>query len=192
MQQTAKRMQRLLKDLTTYSRVKDSAPVFERTDLNKLLDKAKEDLDSVILEKRVTITSGGLGEATVIPLQFTWMFYNLLSNAIKFSNPLRRPHITINREDVSGDLLHLPGIANGKMYCHISFEDNGIGFDPEYGEQIFEVFKKLHGSDDFPGTGIGLAICKRVVENHQGVILARGKLNEGAVFDIYIPSLQPV
>jgi two-component system CheB/CheR fusion protein len=189
MQQTSMRMQLLLKDLTTYSRVKDSNPVFERADLNGIVKKAKNELKDFINTKEATIISDRLGEADVIPSQFTMLFHNLLSNALKFSHPLRRPVITITRETAKADGLQVPGLIDGEMYCHIQFSDNGIGFDPEYKDQIFDVFKKLHGADDFEGTGIGLAICKRVVEYHHGVITAHGKLNEGAVFDIYIPAL---
>ncbi len=75
-------------------------------------------------------------------------------------------------------------------YCHITFSDNGIGFDPKYKERIFEIFERLHSKDEYPGTGIGLAICKRIVENHKGLITATGEVDKGAQFDIYIPVVE--
>jgi light-regulated signal transduction histidine kinase (bacteriophytochrome) len=106
---------------------------------------------------------------------------------LKFAKPNVAPHIIIKSEVSTGNKLNIEKLEGQKEYCHITFSDNGIGFDPQYEDRIFEVFQRLHSFDDYKGTGIGLAICKRIIENHHGIITATGKLNEGARFDIYIP-----
>ena len=118
---------------------------------------------------------------------------NLIGNALKFSKPNVPPHITIKSIIAPGSMLQnenseLKGrLSQQKKYCHISISDNGIGFDPRYKDQIFEVFQRLYGKDEYPGTGIGLAIVKKIVENHSGIITARSEIDKGASFDIYIP-----
>ena len=97
------------------------------------------------------------------------------------------PHITIKNRVVSGADFEAAGLLEKKKYCRISVSDNGIGFDQQYSDKIFEVFQRLHGKAEYDGTGIGLAIVKKIVENHHGIITARGELNNGATFDIYIP-----
>ena len=111
------------------------------------------------------------------------MMYNLISNALKFSNPHTPPHIKIKSE-----LLLSFSSFDGRGACHISIADNGIGFEQQYSEKIFEVFQRLHGRSEYKGTGIGLSIVKKIVENHKGTITAKGQLNIGATFDIYIPA----
>jgi signal transduction histidine kinase len=95
--------------------------------------------------------------------------------------------VKIESEMVKGNTVDKVSLSPQKNYCHISIADNGIGFDPQYRERIFEVFQRLHGKEEYSGTGIGLAIVKKIVENHHGVITATGELNKGATFDIYIP-----
>lgn len=119
---------------------------------------------------------------------------NLVSNALKFTLPGVNPHIVIKSEIANGNKLNNhflkdnpEKLLSNVIYCHISVSDNGIGFDPEYKYKIFEVFQRLHEYDEYRGTGIGLAICKKIVENHKGIITATGKINEGATFDLYLP-----
>lgn len=114
--------------------------------------------------------------------------HNLISNSIKFSDPEHPPHIKITSEIIKGKDITTKDFSLRKMYCHISVSDNGIGFEPEYSERIFEVFQRLHGRNEYTGTGIGLAIVKKIVENHHGIIKATSELNKGATFDIYIPN----
>src|SRR5690606_1883239 len=118
------------------------------------------------------------------------LFHNLLSNSIKFAHSGRPLHITIGTELVKGATLRDLDLRDDTTYCHITYSDNGIGFDQEYSDKIFELFQRLHGNNEYPGTGIGLAIIKRIVENHEGAIRAKGKLGEGATFNMYIPSDQ--
>ncbi|MBC8005026.1 MAG: two-component sensor histidine kinase, partial [Verrucomicrobia bacterium] len=136
-----------------------------------------------------------LCEARVIPFQFRQLMQNLISNSLKFSNPNLPPHIIMKSKIATGEELwescqpeSQEKLIGKKKYCHIHFTDNGIGFEPEYKERIFEVFQRLHSFEEYAGTGIGLAICRRIIENHGGIITATGKLNEGAQFEIYIPT----
>ena len=115
--------------------------------------------------------------------------HNLIGNALKFSKPEASPHITVTSGIVDGSSLDIPGLSPQKQYCHLSVSDNGIGFNPEYKDRIFEVFQRLHSKEQYKGTGIGLAIVKKIIENHNGVITATGEINKGARFDMYIPVL---
>lgn len=120
---------------------------------------------------------------------------NLIGNSLKFVHPGKPPQILIKSETAEGSKLnnaYLSGrqekLLPGKNYCHITITDNGIGFDPQYKDQIFEVFQRLHGKKEYEGTGIGLSMVKKIVENHHGIITATSELNKGATFDIYIPA----
>lgn len=186
MSQTSSKMQRLLEDLLLYSRVKNSAQNFVKTDLSQILQSVITELHDAISEKAMTIRSEGCSVAMIIPFQFRQLLINLISNALKFVDPERKPQVWVNFETGSGQRFG-PKLLPGTEYCHMTFSDNGIGFDPKYNERIFEVFERLHGSDRYEGTGMGLAICKRIVENHHGLITASGELNRGAKFDIYFP-----
>ncbi len=187
MRQTANRMQELIQDLLTYSRTKNSDRKFERTDLRLIIDDIKKDLEDVIHEKKATIEVINGCEINIMTLQFRQLMQNLVSNSLKFARPTIAPHITMKCENANGcdlsDLKLLPNIN----YCHIVYTDNGIGFSAQYNERIFEVFQRLHSHDEYKGTGIGLAICKRIIENHNGAISASGDLDKGARFDIYLP-----
>ncbi len=118
---------------------------------------------------------------------------NLISNSIKFSRPDLSLKITIeSRNETGAEIAARHAVVNQRLvpdtlYCHIIFADNGIGFEQQYNERVFEVFQRLHGNDKYSGTGIGLSIVKKIVENHNGIITASGEVNNGARFDIYIP-----
>jgi signal transduction histidine kinase len=128
-----------------------------------------------------------LGNANIIAFQFRQLVYNLMSNALKFSSPIRDAIIKIESEIVLGSSTNIESLGMENKYHHISFIDNGIGFEPHFSDRIFEVFQKLHGKETYAGTGIGLAIVKKIVENHAGIIIAIGELDKAAQFDIYIP-----
>lgn len=182
-----KRMQALIDDLLMYSRTKSAERNFEKTDLNIIIDEVKKDLAEVITEKKATIESR-LCETKVIRFQFHQLMQNLISNSLKFSKSDVPPHIIIKSEIAQGSELNNEKLSSKTDYFHIVFTDNGIGFDPQYNERIFEVFQRLHSKEEYAGTGMGLAICKRIIENHNGTITATGKPGEGVLFDIYIPA----
>ena len=143
---------------------------------------------NAIVEKHATIEATELCPVRIIRFQFRQLMHNLIGNALKFSSPDRPPHIVIKSRMVEGGKLTHPQLSPETVYCNISVTDNGIGFEKEYREKIFEVFQRLHSKDEYPGTGIGLAIVKKIVDNHHGIISVTSELNKGARFDIYIPA----
>lgn len=187
MQGASKRMQQLIVDLLSYSRANAAEHHFEMTDLNKVLGDVRELLKETIEQKRATIHAGTLPTINVIPYQFEQLFTNILSNALKFSKPLVSPAIEIACQTISGSLVGNEQVNAKTISHHISISDNGIGFDPQFSERIFQVFQRLHSRDEYAGTGIGLAIVKKIVENHNGIITATSELGKGVRFDIYIP-----
>lgn len=187
-QKSAARMQELIQDLLAFSRLNTADRNFEVTDLRVVIDDVISELSETITEKHAFIDVTELGQAKVIVFQFRQMMQNLLGNALKFSNPAIPPHITVKSRIASGSELNNETLLPGERYCHITVEDNGIGFDPIYSEKIFDVFQRLHRKEQYNGTGIGLAIVKKIIENHNGVVTATGELNKGARFDMYIPA----
>ncbi len=194
-QSAAKRMQQLIDDLLSFSRISTTDHKFEKTELSTIVDEVKNDLKDTIQEKHATINSNELCAANIIPFQFRQLIYNLISNALKFSNPEVPSQITIKSSIVKGSKLNnvMPPdrqekFSSEKNYCHIIVQDNGIGFESHFSERIFGVFQKLHNKEVYGGTGIGLAIVKKIVENHNGIITATSELNKGAMFDIYFPA----
>ncbi|WP_338378670.1 PAS domain-containing protein [uncultured Flavobacterium sp.] len=188
MQKAANRMQTLIQDLLAYSRTNTQERIFERTNLKNIIDEVKEDLSEEISKKKGTIEIGQMCDVKVIPFQFRQLLFNLVSNALKFAKDNHPPIIRIDGEIGLGSKFKNKKLVKDATYCHIQFTDNGIGFEQEYSEKIFVVFQRLHGKEEYNGTGIGLAIVKKIIENHKGVIVAKGELNKGATFDIYIPS----
>lgn len=187
MQEAARRMQRLIEDLLAYSRTNNAEQKFELTDLNEILDDVKEELKEELKETNALIKTKSLCVVNIIPFQFRQLLNNLIANALKFSSPGQSPVIQIESEIKDGISLHEPKLLPQKSYCHISISDNGIGFEQQYSDKIFEVFQRLHSKTEYKGTGIGLAIVKKIVDNHGGVITARSELDKGARFDIYLP-----
>jgi light-regulated signal transduction histidine kinase (bacteriophytochrome) len=194
MRQAAKRMQELIEDLLIYSQTKSSERTFEKTDLRTIIDEIKKDHEEDILKKKAMIVIANRCEINIIRFQFRQLIDNLISNSLKFSVPATAPRIKFTSKTMRGRQLSIenPSLA-GKFslttdYCHLTYTDNSIGFDPKYNERVFEVFQRLHNREEFKGTGMGLAICKRIIENHNGIITASGKLNKGVQFDLYIPA----
>jgi two-component system, sensor histidine kinase len=194
MQVAAWRMKILIQDLLDYSRTGVSEQKLEKADLAKIVKEVENELQEMIHEKKGVVETTNLGKANINPSQFRQVISNLISNALKFSRPGVPPRIVIKSTIAEGGQLQnenpdLSGnrLSPNKNYCHISFTDNGIGFDPQYKDKIFEVFQRLHDETNYSGTGIGLAIVKKIVEHHGGIITATGEINKGASFDIYIP-----
>jgi light-regulated signal transduction histidine kinase (bacteriophytochrome) len=187
MNNAANRMQTLIVDLLAYSRASSADGKFEITHLNSVIEDVKAEFKETIDEKHATIEVGEMGTANVIPFQFRQLMHNIIGNSLKFSNPEIPLYIKIACSNILYNIENSAILTPEKEYTHISIADNGIGFEPQYKDRIFEVFQRLHDKQKITGTGIGLAIVKKIVENHHGIITARGELNKGATFDIYLP-----
>ena len=185
---SAKRMTSLITDLLDYSRLSQVEPTFSDIDLNKILLNVLGDFELLIEQKQAEVKSNELSPIPGIPTQINQLFYNLIGNALKFSHPGRSPKINITGKllpaETRNKFENLPP-ANG--YYEISFADNGIGFNQLYADRIFVVFQRLNMSPDYTGHGIGLAICNKIVSNHNGIIYAKGKADDGAVFTVILP-----
>lgn len=190
MQQAAERMQLLIQDLLSFSRISIAERKFENIDLNIIIEEVKKEFNETIAEKHAIVEAQETCEAYVIPFQFRQLMHNLLSNALKFSNPEIDPFIKITSKIIINEKPRIEGLVPKKEYCHITITDNGIGFDNIYSTKIFEVFQKLHGKEEYAGTGIGLAIVKKIIDNHNGLITANSKPKKGTTFNIYIPTSQ--
>ncbi|SHL13135.1 sensor histidine kinase [Flavobacterium chilense] len=184
---SAKRMRVLIDDLLLFSRTNTTKKEFIKLSLNDLLENAESELAEVIEEKKAMITVSKLPKLAVIPYQIEQLFINLIGNSLKYSREDVAPEIKIESEKVNSgdypDLLEL----NIKKFHKITFTDNGMGFDPQFKETIFVLFQRLHSKTDYPGTGIGLAICKKIVENHKGHIIADSTPGKGSVFTVFLP-----
>ncbi|MBW8361154.1 MAG: PAS domain-containing protein [Kaistella sp.] len=186
MHSSAGRMRTLIEDLLLFSRTTRAEKVFENTDLNSLMHHAQEELQQMIEEKKAVISVEKLPVMEVIPFQVQQLFINLLNNSLKYCKEEVPTFIGVKHEVVnSKDEVVLPN--NNQTYHKFVFSDNGIGFEQQYAEKIFDVFNRLHSRDDYDGTGIGLAVCKKIVENHKGYIFARSEPLCGAVFTVYLP-----
>ncbi len=183
----AERMQNLIDALLNYSGAGNTEITLTPTDLNFIIDEVKNNLHEIIEEKKVVIETSGLPVVKVIQLQFYQLFSNLITNAIKYSKKDTPPYIKISSTVIPGEIIGQLTPEPRTKYWHISIADNGIGFDPQYENKIFELFQRLHGRREYEGTGIGLAICKKIVHNHNGFITANGRPGIGAVFNIYLP-----
>ncbi|WP_298220427.1 sensor histidine kinase [Flavobacterium sp.] len=184
--ESANRMQTLIMDLLAYSRVKTEEFTLENIQLNQIVAEVKNDLEEEIAASHAVITLVGDTEIKAIASQFRQLLTNLISNAIKFSNAETAPEITIESHVVSAHEVPFVN-PSGRDFSKITIADNGIGFDAQYQKRIFELFQRLHTSKEYPGTGIGLAIVKKIVENHQGFITAESPEGQGATFTIYLP-----
>lgn len=184
--EVAQRMQLLIKDILSLTRVSEDENPFEETDLNNLVGDILIDFQQSILEKKVDVIIEKLPILKVNPVLFRLMFENLISNALKFSKEKGDPIIRIF-SSIPDEENVLDKTRSQNNFYRLFVEDNGIGFDQQYASQIFEMFRRLHGTAEYKGTGIGLAICKRIAEKHQGFISARSKENEGTIFTISIP-----
>lgn len=187
MQLAAGRMTKLIQDLLTYSRSNAAEKTFEEVNLNTLLREVASDFTDAINEKNGVISIGPMPTIVGIPFQIRQLFNNLMSNALKFSREGVAPEITILSETLPGSSIDNPNANYEKEYLHVWVTDNGIGFSPQYSTRIFEVFQRLHGKGEYEGTGIGLAICMKIAENHKAIMNASSQPGQGAVFNIYFP-----
>lgn len=183
---SAFRMSELINDVLTYSRLSSSDEHFEYVSLNDVLQHVLGDFEVSILEKGVTVEYDTLPAIDCIPGQLNQLFSNLFGNAVKYSSS--KPVIKIKYNKIKG--AEIVGCANeekAKDFAEISFIDNGIGFEKQYSEQIFKLFQRLHGKTEYSGTGIGLSICKKIVDKHKGYIRAESEPGKGATFTVHLP-----
>ena len=183
----AKRMTDLIEDLLTYSKTTSNLESFDTVDMNEVVEEIiqlhKEEFD----QKKVKFNIGKLPVIQAVSFQMKQLMFNLINNSIKYKHPEREVLIQIESEDENGKDLIQYGADPVVKYHRISVIDNGIGFESQYSERIFDIFQRLNNLPGTKGSGIGLAICKRIVQNHHGFIKASGVVNEGAQFDIYLP-----
>ncbi len=187
---SALHMQTLINDLLAYSRTKTIERKFVNSDLNEIAKEAIKMLEEEILEKQANVEVHDLGQGNVIPFQLRQLLQNLISNSLRYSIAEVKPHIVIKNNFIKYDKSDTKNLALQCDHYHISVSDNGIGFEPKFNEKIFEIFQRLHHKNEYKGTGIGLTISRKIVENHNGIITASGQINKGAQFDIYIPTVQ--
>jgi signal transduction histidine kinase len=188
--QAAERMTNLIKDVLNFSGLRREM-VFVPTDLNNITDNVIEDLELTIKQKQATIDIVNLPEIHAIPLQINQLFDNLLSNALKFSHPDRRALLTITSSILCAEEVASNPKLNPKLtYCCIGIRDNGIGFNQAFSTQVFGLFKRLHDQQVYPGSGIGLAICSKVVANHNGDIYVHSEEQVGTSFYVILPLTQ--
>jgi light-regulated signal transduction histidine kinase (bacteriophytochrome) len=168
-------MKMLITGLLAFAKIGKEKLCYEPVNLNKIAQEVLQDLESAIKEKNAIVSLGQLPQIEANPIHIHQIFLNLISNSIKYSKPGCR--ISVSAE-------------SGKDNIRLYFEDNGIGFDEQYKEKIFVLFQRLHGKEEFPGTGIGLTICKKIVELYKGSISASSKSGEGTVIKVVLPKWQ--
>ena len=189
MQLAADRMRILIRDVLAYSRITTKRENAQLLDLNTIVGEVLTDLETVITDKQAITYVGSLSPITGDAVQIRQLFQNLISNALKFNKLGRQPELRLTGHTQRGQetgLIISPADAT-KLFYRIELSDNGIGFDPTHAGKIFQVFQRLHSRNEYAGTGIGLAIVQKVVENHQGYIQAEGRPGEGATFVILLP-----
>ena len=190
MEYSASRMQTLIDDLLSFSRLVKPPVAQVRTDLNQVLREVMADLADVIKARQAVVQIDPLPMLDAQPTQLKQLFQNLFSNALKFARQDVRPSIDVDYQLVKGtEVPHATGRRRDLNYHRVAVSDNGIGFEPQYADKIFVIFQRLHGRYEYTGTGIGLAVCKRVVANHQGFIQAQSTPGEGSTFIVYLPAV---
>lgn len=202
--QSTTRMQQLIEDILQFSSIKDKHQGFELTSLQAQLRQVLSDMEVVIEKSGAEITWSELPQIEANPTQIRQLFQNLLSNAIKFVKPGKAPRIQIEAvllagtevkqmESMQAYVLLLP--ASERFWKEVKYvllhvRDEGIGFDPRYYDKVFEIFQRLHPGHEYGGTGIGLAICKRIADNHHGTITVQSAEGKGSVFSVLLPLSQ--
>lgn len=186
----AERMSQLINDLLVYSRVTTQAQPFEPVDLEQVARTVRSDLDLRIAEVDGTVEIGDLPTVEGDPTQIRQVIQNLISNGLKFHKPDESPHVRVEAsvEPVSDELQQSGRLdASCTDVCRLTVSDDGIGFEQSYADRIFSPFKRLHGRDEYEGTGMGLAICRRILERHGGDITAESTPGEGTTFTVLLP-----
>jgi light-regulated signal transduction histidine kinase (bacteriophytochrome) len=190
MQDAARRMQILLHDLLTLSRVTSKAQPFEPVELKKVVEDVVSDLEVRIEQTGAQVEIGRLPTIDADAAQMRQLLQNLISNALKFQRPGGTPEVIISGRVFENTAESLAGSMPGEEICQIMVRDNGIGFDEQYVDRIFQVFQRLHSRSEYEGTGIGLAVCRKIADRHGGTISAKSAEGEGATFIVTMPVKQ--
>ena len=185
---SANRMGSLIRDVLSFSEVSHKVGPMVAVDFNQLIKEIEIDYELQIEKTGAVIEYKNLPTITAVPSQMLQLFSNLISNSLKYVNENVIPHIIVTATNLPASEVKLKGLVEGKKYYSIEFSDNGIGFDEHQKDQIFKIFQRLHGKTEFEGTGIGLALCRKIVYNHHGDISAKPGKNGGAVFTIILPA----
>lgn len=180
------RMQTLIRDLLSFSRTHSELHQFEQVDLNNIVADVYAIYNDSITDTKLEMKYDRLPAVSGIPFQLTQLFNNIIGNSIKYAKQ-GKALVNVSVNTIAGHELNVPDADKEKQYYCISIADNGIGFDESYADKIFEIFQRLHNKHEYSGTGIGLAICKKIVQNHNGFISASSKEGEGATFNVYLP-----
>lgn len=187
----SRRMQKLIEDFLFFAQTLNSSKAEEVVDLKNLVEEIRSELITRIEEKKAIIEVSPVPVIYAVPFQIKQLMVNLISNSLKYTFPDKRPLIQISGCIIDGSEIKEPGANSGISYVMIKVADNGIGFDPKYRAKIFELFQRLHNRNVYSGTGIGLALCKKIVQNLGGVITAESQPGQGATFTLYIPDRLP-
>ncbi|MES2590725.1 MAG: response regulator [Bacteroidota bacterium] len=186
MQVACGRMQSLINDILTFSKIDVSKETLVYTDLNTLMSEVIEDMELLIKEKNAVVSYNNLPKLYIYPGLIKLLFQHLINNSLKFSNKNVEPVIRISAKMSTPD--EVADKLKVNKYWRISVKDNGVGFEQQYAEQIFSMFKRLHGNSEYSGTGVGLSICKKIIEVHHGYISTKSVPDKGTVFTISLPS----
>lgn len=188
---SAKRMSHLIQDLLNFSKLLESEMIFEMVDLNQVVKNVLDDFELMIAETGATLNIESLPTIQASPQQMNQLFYNLVSNALKFRKEGESPKLHIGAKLLRSSEVEKFNELNPSLnYYDIFVHDNGIGFDERYGRQIFQIFKRLNTRTKYEGTGIGLAVCRKIALKHQGVIFSESREDEGSVFHVLLPTEQ--
>jgi PAS domain S-box-containing protein len=185
-----RRMQEMINNLLEFSRVARAKDGFTSTDLNTVIKSTMSDMEIAIQQKGALLKMSSLPIIEAIPSQMSQLFLNLFSNSLKFARDEIQPEIVIKSDILDRADTIGYGLPSSRQYVRITFGDNGIGFENNDSSRIFTLFQRLRGRSEYEGAGIGLAVCKKVVDNHSGIIMASGKPNIGSVFTIVLPLKQ--
>ena len=199
MQNAAARMQTLINDLLAFSRIIRATQPFMLMDLAALTKEVLGDLETRIEKTGAQVHVGTLPAIEADPLQMRQLLQNLIGNALKFQPPGAAPVVKVDAQLVTRDQIREdavfpnppPTVRADDKFCVLTVQDNGIGFEEQYLEKIFAVFQRLHGRSEYEGTGVGLAVCRRITDRHGGLITAQSKPGEGATFIVILPLRQP-
>ena len=190
MQNAAGRMQTLIQDLLTLSYVTSRAQPFAQVDLGEAIQGVLSDLEVRIEQDQAKIEVGAMPTIDADPVQMRQLFQNLLSNALKFHKPGHPPEVTVSAKVLPAPEPQTAAAGSGEEICQIVVADNGIGFEVQYVEQVFTLFQRLHSRQEYEGTGIGLAVCRKIAHRHGGSIVAKSEKGQGATFIVKLPVKQ--